>query len=239
MSLLTLVQNPLNEIGLQEVPASIVGNNNPTATQSLALANRSLQQVAREINWQPISRKATITTVSGQGEYALPSDFKSIVDQTVWNTSQRRRLFGAETPQDWALLKSWSTTNTVALFYRIFRSESSNVRVFHLHPTSLDANTITYEYISNALTQSAGGTLQGQTFLADTDEALFDEDLLSLCFKWRYLKSKGLPYAEELRDYEEAVAYEASATGNKVIDMGADGLASQRILSVPDGGYGN
>lgn len=239
MSLLTIVQDALSEIGGTEVPDSVIGNANPTAKQSLALANRALKEAAKRTNWQPLSRTASITTVASQAEYALPSDFKSIVNQTMWDTTQRRRTFGAITPQDWALLQSWSTTDTIALFFRIFRDPSGNGEKVQFYPTPGSADSITYEYISNALTQTSGGTLQSDKFLADTDTSLLDEDLITLGLKWRFLKTKGFPYSEEFEDYEKAIAYEAASTGNAVIDMGASGLASQRILAVPDGNFGS
>lgn len=88
MSLLTIIQNALNETGGVLAPSSIVGNGDPTAVQCLALANEVVKEAARDIDWPRLSRTATITTVASQEEYALPSDFLSIVEETMWNTSQ-------------------------------------------------------------------------------------------------------------------------------------------------------
>ncbi len=239
MSLLTIVQDTLNEIGSTEIPASVVGSANQTAAQSLALVNRSLKEVAKRTNWQPLSRTETITTISAQAEYSLPSDFKSLVNQTMWDTTQRRRTIGALTPKDWAFFQSFSTTDTIQLFFRIFRDPAGNGQKVQFYPTPGSAVTITYEYISNALTQSSVGTLQSDKFLADDDTALLDEDTIALGFKWRFLKTKGFPYSEEFRDYEAAIAYEASSTGNQVIDMGSGDLNNQRVLVIPDGGFGS
>ncbi len=322
MSLLTIVQDTLNEIGSTEIPASIVGSSNQTAAQSLALVNRSLKEVAKRTNWQPLSRTETITTIASQAEYLLPSDFKSVVNQTMWDTTQRRRTIGAITPKDWAFFQSFSTTDTIQLFFRIFRgseptssitastisftddnpdtledsangflnagfqvgdritvsgaSTSSNNGTYTIesviaakievtgsgnftieaagatvsvttgngqkvqfYPTPGSAVTITYEYISRALTETIGGTLQGEKYLADTDVSLLDEDTIALGFKWRFLKSKGFPYSEEFRDYELAIAYQAASTGSQVIDMGSGDLNNQRVLVIPDGGFGS
>lgn len=64
-------------------------------------------------------------------------------------------------------------------------------------------------------TVTGGGLVQAQvnitsstapvykfTFTADTDVALIDEKLLTTGLEWRWLKSKGLDYAEEFRRYE-------------------------------------
>ena len=237
MSLLTIVQNALNEIGDFEVPSSIVGNANPTATQSLAIANRALKETARRTNWQALSREATITMVAATSEYALPADFQTFIDETIWNTAQRRMVF-VTTPQSWAQLQAQNIGGTTTLFFRIFRDPASNVNTVQFYPVPGTSETVTYEYISNALTQTSGGTLQNDTFLADTDTALLDEDLISLGFKWRFLKAKGFPYSEELQDYELALSNRAGSTANAILDMGQDGTTSIRVLYVPETGFG-
>lgn len=237
MTLLTIVQDALNEIGDTEVPESIVGNVNQTAKQCLALANRALREVARRTNWQPLSRTATITTVASQQEYDLPSDFGGIVNDTMWNTSQRREV-SKVSAQDWALLESWSTTDTVSLFYRIFRDPSGNGQKVQLYPAPGSAETITYEYRSNGLTASSGGTVQGNSFLADDDTALLDEDIITLGVNWMFREAKGYPYAEQFRMYEDAIADVISQTGRPALSMGADPYNVERVFFVPDGNYG-
>lgn len=236
MTLLTIVQDALNEIGDTEAPSSVVGNANQTAKQSLALANRALKEIARRTKWQPLSRTATITTVASQQEYSLPSDFRGIVNNTMWNTTQRREVCYVDAP-NWAFLESFTTADTVSLFYRIFRDPSGNGQKVQLFPTPGAVETITYEYISDALTATSGGTLQGQEFLADTDTALLDEDLVTLGLKWRFLKSKGYPYAEEFADYERAIADVIMQTGSPTISLSNPNLNEERVLIVPDGNF--
>lgn len=236
MSLLTIIQNALNEIGDTEVPSSIFSNLNPTAVQSLALANRTLKEVAKRTNWGGLSRTETLTMVASQEEYDLPSDFFSLVPETMWNTSQM--LFNqVVSPQEWALLNGISATDTSSIFFRIFRSDSGNGQKIRFFPTPSVADTVTFEYVSDALTQSSGGTLQSDEFLADTDTALLDEDTISLGVKWRFLQSKGFPYAEEMRDYETSLSHAANAEGAPVIDMGR-GTTKTRVLIIPRTGFG-
>ena len=47
---------------------------------------------------------------------------------------------------------------------------------------------------------------EADVFNADTDLTLFDENLLELGLKWKFLSAKGLPYAEEFRTYEQQLA---------------------------------
>lgn len=237
MTLITICQKALNEIGDIEVPSSLFGNTNQTAKQSLALINRALKEAARETSWPPLKRSATVSLVGGTSEYDLPSDYQSFIRETIWNTSQRRMVFITDA-QEWTQLQAQNIGGTTTLFFRIFRDPSGNGQKIQFYPEPGNSETVTYEYISNALTQSSGGTLQGNEFLADTDTALLDEDLITLGFKWRFLKSKGLPYSEEFTDYQLAASDRATANGAKVADFGRDSRDVISVLYIPETGFG-
>jgi len=236
MSLLTIIQNALNEIGDLEVPSSIFNNANPTAVQSLALANRALDEAIIRTGWQPLSREESVSTVAAQEEYSLPSDFISIIDQTMWNQEQRR-FVRSVTPKEWNLLNSNVTNGTIQIFYRIFRDPSGNGQKLQFFPTPTSIQTINYEYISKATVQSSGGTLQTE-FLADTDTPLLDEVLITLGFKWMFLHSKGFEYAEAFRSYETRLDYIAQANGSPIMDLATPTRTSQHILVFPETGFG-
>jgi len=232
MTLLTIVKTALNEIGSTEVPSTVVGNENETAKQSLALANRALRETAKRTKWELLTRTETITTVASQAEYDLPSDFKSIHNQTMWNTSQRRPT-QAVTPQAWSFLQAFTDVSGIILHYRIFRDPSGNGQKVQFFPTPGAGQVITYEYVSNGLVQSAAGVLQ-EEFLADSDTALLDEDTIALGLKWRFESAKGFPYAESLQDYEKAIAYDVDATPSQIVNMGGGNRRLRTVLIVPD-----
>ncbi len=238
MSLLTIVQETLKEIGSSEIPVSVVGNSNETAVRSLALCNRSLRETAKRLKWTGITVRGTFNTVASQEEYALPSDFFYLINQTLWDDTNNRRVNGPVSPQDWEILKNRVTSgSSLSRFFRIFRGSVSNDEQFYIHPIPDAVATLNFEYRSNALTQTSGGTLQGTSFLADTDTSLLDEDTIALGFKWRFLKTNGLPYAEEFRDYEASVDINISATGAPIIDIGG-GVFFAPIPFPPEGNFG-
>ncbi|MEE8289795.1 MAG: hypothetical protein V3R25_10325 [Nitrosomonadaceae bacterium] len=237
MTLLTIVQDALNEIGDTEVPASIVANPNRTAKQTLALANRSLLETARRLNWQYVSKTETLTTIINQEEYDLPSDFSRMVDTTFWNAFNRRRVFGAITPQLWARYQNLAPGATIAQFYRIFQSATGTGLKVRFYPLPGEAVDLSYEYISNGLVEDTLGVVKPK-FTADDDVSLLDEDCISLGVKWRFLKSKGYPYAEEFRDYELAILDRGKAHGAEIVDLSGADRFNKRIIIIPDGGFG-
>lgn len=236
MTLLTIVQDCLNELGGFEVPSAIVGNANETAVRSLALVNRSLKETARRFDWDGVTVRGTITTVASQEEYTLPSDFKALINQTMWDDTNNRAVSGPLSPVEWETVKNSGLTSSASRWFRIFKSASSNDNVFYLFPTPDGIDTLNFEYRSNALTQTSGGSPQAEKYLADSDTAVLDEDIILLGFKWRFMKSFGLPYAEEFRDYELAVDDGIASTGSDIMDLA--GARTRRFnLIVPDGDF--
>ena len=71
MSLLTMIQQALKEIGEFEVPATIISNTNPTATQFLALAQREGRELSRRHHWQALVTEKTQTLTNGTEGYDL------------------------------------------------------------------------------------------------------------------------------------------------------------------------
>lgn len=232
MTLLTIVQDALEEIGNTEVPDSVVNNANPTAKQALALVNRALKETAKRTKWEALTREASITTIALQAEYALPADFISIHNQTMWNIDQRRPT-QAVSPQTWAFLQAFDDVSGIVLHYRIFRDPAGNGRKVQFFPIPGSDQTITYEYVSDSPVQSDGGALQAK-FLADNDTALLSEDTITLGLIWRFLQKKGMPHAEELNDFEKAIAYDVDATPSQIINMGGGNRRQRTVLIVPD-----
>ena len=72
--------------------------------------------------------------------------------------------------------------------------------------------------MANITAKSAAGSAQS-SFLADTDLTYLDDKLFPLGLRWRFLKSKGLDYAEDFRTYQgERNQRMARDGGNGVID---------------------
>lgn len=236
MTLLSIVQDCLNEIGGFLVPDAIIGNTNETAIRSLAIINRSLKETAKRFDWDGLTVRGTITTVASQEEYSLPSDFKSFIDDTMWDDTNNRIVSGPISPFEWEGLKNSDTSAGISRWFRIYKSSTSNDIKFYLFPVPTSVDTLRFEYRSIGLTQTSGGAIQGDKYLADDDTSLLDEDIILLGFKWRFLKSFGLPYAEEFRDYEIAVDDGITNTGSGVIDIGTPTFRRFQIL-IPDGNF--
>ena len=86
-----------------------------------------------------------------------------------------------------------------------------------------------------------GGTAQ-TAWAADTDLYKLDEDCFIQGVKWRFLRAKGLDYAEEKAAYDaDCIRVLSRDGGNRDLPINAVSPGSVRLLSdanIPDTGYG-
>src|SRR5690242_11912595 len=101
MTLLTIAQTALREVGDYAVPSSIVGNTDPTAVQLLALANRAGRTLALDYRWQALLTTYTFPTVASTADYALPTDFNRFANLTPWDRTNYAQLEGPVSAQRW------------------------------------------------------------------------------------------------------------------------------------------
>lgn len=211
MTLLSICQNVARETG-HIVPSSIIGNGKVIERKLLAAALRTGKQLALE-DWCLLVLEHEFETCANQDDYALPSDFKALIDMTVWNRSDSDPM-GLLSPQVWQELKSGLTESVAFDNFRI--KAKKGARRFFVDPTPGAAETIVFEYRSDAWVKDADAATFKTSFTADTDEVLFDENLFEMGVMWRFLQKQGEPYFDERDEYERAKAI------NRTDDCGAE-----------------
>jgi hypothetical protein len=153
----------------------------------------------------------------GQSDYALPSDFKSPVDNTFWDRSRFWSMRGPLSPQQWQLYKS-SVIGRASIQRRFrFRRSSTGGQILSIDPVPTDnGSQLVFEYVSTGWCESQAGAFQS-SWEADTDMGVIDEYLIRLGLKYRVLRRKGMSYAEELDEYEREVSKAMSKDGGAAI----------------------
>lgn len=178
--------------------------------------------------------------VFGQSDYALPSDFRRVIDNTIWDRSRFWAMRGPQSPQQWQLYKS-SVIGRASIQRRYRFREISGVQRFSIDPVPTDnGSALVFEYVSNAWCKSSGGTLQ-TSWEADTDVGVLDEYLISLGIAWRMLRRLGYAYEEERDEYDRKVAKAMAADGGAaILDLTpADHLALIGPYNLPETNFGN
>jgi len=207
MTLLTIAQSILKETKSSSVPTTIIGNTEDVAKQILEVMTVSIIELARSYDWQQLQKERSFNTVVSQVGYILPEDFDRFINGTFWNTTTQHAVAMPVTPEEWRILNNQGITGGTGFSYS--RIRAGRVLLF---PTPAAIEAYIYEYISNHIILSSGGT--GQTeWLADSDVPAIDAHIVRLDATWRWLKNQGRPYAEEQKIANNAAVERVRADG--------------------------
>lgn len=234
MTLLTIVQNACNELGISS-PSTVIGNADAQIKQLLALSNREGKSLAARATegWEELITEATHTTLAqaNQGSMnTIAPSYKFILHNTLFNRTTQRPLLGELSPSEWQLLQATPTSNV----YDHFRIRNGDLLI---DPVPEAGETIAFEYMSKLWCQSSGGTAQ-EVWAADTDTGRLDEELLTLGLIWRWKAAKGFDYKEEFAEYERQVADALCRNGVKpVINLTGGRAQFQAGVFVPSGNW--
>lgn len=245
-NLLTICQRVTDAIGF-ESPAAVMTGNGETARRLRAAAFEEMEELVRfpDKPWAALIRVATITTVASQAEYALPTDFKHVIDDTYWDRSNYWQMRGPLSPSEWQKVKS-SVLADSATTRRRFRfvsdAAATNPAIkISIDPTpTANGETLVYEYITNYYCYDGTTGAVKAEWAADTDLPLLDEHVLKLGIIWRFLSKQGLPYEEELNTYERARDMAIARDGGAPI-LSLAPTGAYRFIgpeNVPDTGFG-
>ena len=152
MSLLSICTNAANDAGVN-VPATIIGNADPAAARLLQMARRSARDMAEHANWTALTVE-NVFIANGTSDYMLPADFRSLVNDTLWDRSRFWRMRGAMSPQQWQMFKSsiiGRATIERRWRLRVPSGDPGGAAVqFEIDPpiTGDTVSTFVYEYVS-------------------------------------------------------------------------------------------
>lgn len=196
MALINIIQDAASQLGLRQ-PSVVVGSTDRTARTLLRFANQEGKSLAKYHDWQALIVSASHTSLATSVQTgALGTDYDRLIrNPEFWNTSLNQKYLGPTPSTTWLRLQQ-GITGGVTGWWRIMRGD------LYIYPAPTAGQTISFEYITKNWCESSGGTGQSE-FMADTDVALLDEELITLGVIWRYRHSRGFAqYAEDMVNYE-------------------------------------
>ena len=232
MSLLTIIQAMADELGLPR-PSAVVSSTDQTVRQMLALSNREGKQLARRYAWEALTKEASFTTVAAEEQGALltiASDFGAFRNDTMYDRTRSWSIPGPLSAQEWQREKGAAATG----LRDQFRIRGGRILFLPAPPAG---RTVYFEYQSRSWCRNAAGSVECEAWAADTDAGILDEDLMALGLKWRFLKAKGLDYAEDFREYETRLYDARAQDGAKRRIAVEDARYVAPGVTVPDGNW--
>lgn len=230
MSLLSIVTEVCGRLSLA-IPTAVVGSTDGQVIQLLALANVAGRELAQSYDWQAITEEKTFVTVAAIAQpAAFAADFDHFIANSAFNRTTRRPVNGPLTSAQWQAVMAQPQLNTVFLVYNERQGS------FNFSPAPPAGQTIAYAYVSLDWAKSATGTPQA-SFLADTDTSYLDETLIADSLVWRFLRAKGLSYAEEMTTYERNLEQQQARDGGSTMLSVVPQAINLNRGMVPDGNF--
>ncbi len=211
MTLLEIVKEFCRRQALP-VPQIVTTSGDEQLLQIMGLLNELIDDLQR-FTWTSLQYEATWTSAASGDQGAIttlaPNGFFKILNETIFDRTDGRELYGPRSASTWQSMKA---SNVTGPFY------SYRIRGGHLItiPDMPAGHDMAFEYVSNHFVQAADLSTKGY-FTADSDTFLLPDVLLLLGLRWRWKAEKGLPYQEEQRIYETRLAEEAGGDGTKPV----------------------
>lgn len=233
LTCLQIIQTACKRIGILS-PNAAVSATDQQIIQLVALAEEEGQELATRYPWEALQVETTFTTVAAQVQTslaAITSGFDYIINDTIWNRTLRRPVYGPKSQQDWQEAKAEQINGP-------FNSFRIIADAINFYPNPVAGQTCAFEYQSRAwVNAAAGGT--SDTWTSDTDTPKLDGQLLVMGVIWRWKAAKGLDYAEDYAKYERRVTDAMARDGGKAkLDMGGALPEIAPVVLVPRGSFG-
>lgn len=232
LTCLQIIQTACRRIGIT-APNAAVGATDPQIIQLVALSEEEGQEHADRARWQSLQTEATFTTVATELQGALATiapGFESIVNDTIWNRTLRRPVYGPKSQQDWQQARAMQLNGP----FNSYRIVNDTIKFY---PAPVAGETCAFEYMSeNWVTTSIGGTSSSWTNDADTIK--LDDKLFILGVVWRWKAAKGLDYAEDFSKYEHSMIDKIAKDGGKPrLNMSGANYDIQPGIFIPAGNW--
>jgi hypothetical protein len=153
--------------------------------------------VIDESKWQAFSMQATWTLIPGEDQGDLSVDilpnkgFLWAYNETFYDRTQRRPLYGPVTDVEWQQLKAVPNPGP---WYK-FRIMGNHLLI-NPAPTIHGLSQIAFEYATSFGVRGSDGTLKNG-FSADDDTSVLPERILKKGLAYRWKELKGLPFQSE------------------------------------------
>jgi hypothetical protein len=145
MTILSVIQNVLNETMYATAPTIAMTSTDQTIVQLRTIAKRIGLRMRDRFPWRELSREHSFATVASQAAYALPGDFSHELAESFWNNSTAWRVVGPVTAEEWQLSKNGNVTPSITEQYRIKGITDSQL---FLDPTPSAVETCVFEHLS-------------------------------------------------------------------------------------------
>lgn len=223
MSILSVAEAVALKIGI-EVPGALYTSTEREHVELRGVLAEAAERVLCAHDWQRNKARGVITGDGTTEEWPLPSDFfRWPKDARMWSSRIETAMTFVPSADDWLQLEVHNFEAVQNLWTRIGNK-------ILIRPALGAGETAQYYYQSRNVI--SGGTKAA--FTADTDTFDLGERLLKLASIWEWKSGKNLPYAEDMANYEHALAEAIGQDGGpRTLAIGRKRGARMGTVSYP------
>lgn len=210
MTVLSVCQEAAIELN-QAQPTSLFSTTDKLSLELRTQANNAARAIAQFYDWQKITKLATLTGDALETAFDLPDDYdrmpkKAAVHSSSWINSN---YYPARDLDNWLYLQEVNFSGNPGTWIILGGQ-------MQIYPAISTTETARFYYISKNIVVG-----DKPAFTLDADTFMLSETVLKLGIIWRWRASKRLEYAEDMRNYEIAIAEEVGKDrGSKILTVG-------------------
>jgi hypothetical protein len=180
--------------------------------QILNLLNEVLEELVDRFVFEELILETTFVTTASENQGSIltlaPNGFDRIINETIFDRTQKIPIYGPIGPQAWQQAKAFVPIGPV---YR-YRIRGGNLL---FNPVAAAGHTCAFEYVSNWVVKDNVSGLNKAAFTLDSDTFNLNSRLLTQGLRWKWKCEKGLPYAQDKDLWETSCLNEAGRSGAK------------------------
>lgn len=192
-------------------PLSLFSTTDQFSKELRVQANKAAVAIAQAYDWQRLLKLATMTGDGSATAFTLPDDYdrmpkKAALHSSAWQTATFRK---ADDLDQWLFLNDTDLSGVPGNWIII----GGEMNIF---PAMSASETARFYYLTNQIVSGSK-----TAFTADADTFLLPERLLTLSVIWRWRAQKRMEYAEDMSNFEIALAEEIGKDrGSNIITVG-------------------
>lgn len=194
MTLLSAINEVADVVGLSRF-SSVIGSDDENAQTMTALAKQAGEEITRRVDWQQMLKSYTISASPS----ALPSDYQRLIPGSAVRLSTGYPIRAVTNGSQWAVVTLINSPNS------FFFIQSNQISIA---PWIIPSSAV-MDYVSKNWIQGVGDPVSNWT--ADDNTVLFPEILLVKNVMWRWKRKNGLPYEDDLAEFEAELTNEIKA----------------------------
>jgi hypothetical protein len=234
-----IVQTVAQSVGHPK-PADVSSSLDEAVLRMGFYANQACEELLTQWDWEQLIKPDTITiqaSTPGIAEEAfdLPADFKTFVDDTLWNKSTLLPAIGPVNAQDWQWLKVRQAMITTRFMWRLRGGK------FWIKSPPEEPQELPFEYMSKNWAVDGDNATPKAWMTKNADYHIYPPMLPILLTRAKWLKNEGYDSTQALEDFRKAFEFETGsnlgATALSLVPgVGFPYITPERNL--PDTGYG-